>query len=248
MSDSVVPGTSGAPSVPGIRSTTRSRCIRKRKFTTDELEKSDRFVRPIIESDYEGPFWFERSSTSFVEGEKIHHGITRREHQLLKEIVKSGFFTEERLRTVVVPLNDETSATPRLRAFDWAVTNFSKGRPQLHIVGDTIVDPNLDYQNELRKHHRLLFDPFRRGTHIFFETTRGTEKPEVHRTTVGQLCFIKWCIEHHVDRYVEAHLADIRAHMSSTTKKPGGPKRRRELTSAPRKIVRGAVFDNMTIG
>jgi hypothetical protein len=245
----------------------RARSMRKRKFTTEELETraateaEGAFVRPPIESDYEGPFWFEKSSTSFVAGEKVHHGITRREHQLLRELVKSGFFTKDRLRDVVVPLNDETSRTPRLRAYDWAVTNFSKGRPQLYIVNGSIVDPNLDYQNELKKHHRLLFDPFRRGTHLFFETDAGAAggaaagggggpvvpKPVVHRTTVGQLCFIKWCIEHQVDRYVEAHLDEIRAHMSATTKKNGPMKRRKELTSAPRKMLRGAVFDPMTV-
>jgi hypothetical protein len=252
MSDSVVPlvenGSTLVPaSVLGTK-TLRSRSIRKRKFTKDELAKTNLFVKPEIESDYEGPFWFEKASTSFVDGEKIHHGITRREHQLLREIVRSGFFTPERLHTVVVPLNDETSTTPRLRAFDWAVTNFYKGRPQLHIVDNAIIDPNLDYQNELKKHHRLLFDPFRRGTHIFFETSNADGSKTTQRTTVGQLSFIKWCIEHHVDRYVEYHLDEIRAHMSASTKKVGPTKRRRELTKAPKKLIRGAIFDKMTIG
>lgn len=243
MEDVVPHGASNAQ-VSGVKA--RLRSMRKRKFTTDELVKSKAFVRPPIESESEGPFWFEKSSTSFVDGEKFHHGITRREHQLLREIVKSNFFSVERLRDVLVPLNDENSATPRLRAYDWAVTNFAKGRPELQVVDGMIVDPNLDYQNELKKHHRLLFDPFRRGTHLFFEITES-DKQVTHRTTVGQLCFIKWCIEHHVDRYVEVNLADIRAHMSATTKKHGSVKRRRELTSAPRSLVRGAVFDTMKI-
>ena len=243
----------GAPAASlstGTKSS-RSRSMRKRKFTTDELQKAKATgPKEPMESDFEGPFWFEMSTTSNATGEKTHSGITRRERQLLHELVKSGFFTDERLQKVVVPLNDETSKTPRLRAFDWAVTNFSKGRPSLTIVDGSIVDPNLDYQNELKKHHRLLFDPFRRGTHLFFETfedLEGLKKATVHRTTVGQLCFIKWCIEHHVDRYVEEHLDEIRAHMSITTKKSGPQKRRRELTSAPTKIIRGAVFDTMTI-
>jgi len=219
----------------------RSRSIRKRKFTAEEL-KTSREGPATIESEYEGHFWFEKSSTTLSDGLKMHHGITRREHQLLCELVKSGFFTLERLSNVVVPLNDESSKTPRLRAFDWAVTNFSKGRPALQIVDGTIVDPNLNYQNELKKHHRLLFDPFRRGTHIFFESGGST-----HRTTVGQLCFIKWCIDNHVDRYVEENLEAIRAHMSSSTKKDSPMKRRRELTEAPQKTLRGAVFGNMTI-
>jgi len=218
--------------------------IRKRKFTNSELQK--RTSRPVLESDYEGPFWFEKSSTSIIEGEKIHNGITRREHQLLREIVKSNFFTQERLTDTVVPLNDENSSTPRLRAFDWAVTNFAKGRPDLHIVNGVIVNPNLDYQNVLKKHHRLLFDPFRRGTHLFFETIKDS-KPEINRTTVGQLCFIKWCIDHQVHKYVETHLEEIKKHMSTSTKKSENIKRRRELTRAPKKILRGAVFDKMTI-
>lgn len=220
----------------------KSRSIRKRKFTESELEAA--VPRPAIKSEWEGPFWFESSSTTIVDSEKVHHGILRRERQLLREIIKSGFFTPERLASVVVPLNDETSRTPRLRAFDWAVTNFAKGHPHLQVIDGMIVDPNLDYQNELKKHHRLLFDPFRRGTHIFFETEGCTEP---HRTTVGQLCFIKWCVEHRVDKYVETNLEEIRAHMSANTKKTGPIKRRKELTLAPKKMLRGAVFEMMVI-
>lgn len=220
----------------------QSRSIRKRKFALSELnsEKKDR----LINSDYEGPFWFEKSSTSFESGEKIHAGITRRERQLLKEIVKSNFFTNDKLKNTLVPLNDETSNTPRLRSYDWAVTNFAKGQPCLEIVNGNIVDPNLDYQNALKKHHRLLFDPFRRGSHLFFQID-GSEI--IHRTTVGQLCFIKWCIEHEVDKYVEKNVDAIRKHMSKTMRKTGPIKRRRELTAAPKKMVRGAILDQMTI-
>jgi hypothetical protein len=260
MSNDVVSMHLGAPDVNLLAGTktTRSKSMRKRKFTSEELEKTNVGSVRDMESDFEGPFWFETSTTSNINGDKVHAGITRRERQLLSEIVKSGFFTTERLKNTLVPLNDESSKTPRLRAFDWAVTNFSKGSPSLHIVDGKIVDPNLDYQNELKKHHRLLFDPFRRGTHLFFEvedisgTTISKDEvkktaAKVHRTTVGQLCFIKWCIEHQVDRYVEENLEAIRAHMSATTKKNGNKKRRRELTSAPTKIMRGAVFDTMTI-
>lgn len=245
MDVDIVPLGAGTAGTLSSNKSNRTRSMRKRKFTTAELE-AVQDVTIALESEWEGLFWFQKSTTRFHNGEKVHSGITRREHQLLKELVKSNFFTADKLRDVVVPLNDESSSTPRLRAFDWAVTNFAKGRPQLHIVGDTIVDPNLDYQNELKKHHRLLFDPFRRGTHLFFEVIREGEA-ETHRTTVGQLCFIKWCMEHGVDRYVEAHLKDIRLHMSASTKKTNHDKRRRELTSAPRKVIRGAVFDKMLI-
>lgn len=220
----------------------KSRSIRKRKFTLEEL-KVQESTEPM-QSDFEGPFWFEKSTTRFSDAqEKYHKGITRREHQLLRELVKTGFFTPERLTNTVVPLNDENSDTPRLRSFDWAVTNFAKGRPSLQVVEGRIVDPNLDYQNALKKHHRLLFDPFRRGTHLFFHDTNQ----HTHRTTVGQLCFIKWCIDHHVDRYVEQNVDAIRDHMAKTTKKKSPLKRRRELTKAPKKMLRGAILNTMTI-
>lgn len=227
--------------LPFITQKRKPRSIRKRKFNVKEFDA--RATDGPVESEFEGPFWFEKSTTQFYGPEKIHKGITRREHQLLRELVKSDFFSLERLENTVVPLNDENSSTPRLRSYDWAVTNFAKGQPCLQVIDGNIVDPNLDYQNALRKHHRLLFDPFRRGTHLFFEDSSGS----THRTTVGQLCFIKWCVEHHVDRYVELNVDAIRKHMSKSTKKHDIVKKRRELTKAPKKMLRGAIFDTMTI-
>jgi len=201
-----------------------------------------------IRSESEGMFWFEESHTIVTDGKRVHKGISTRERQQLKELIKSKVFTEEIMRSFVIPLNDENSEAPRLRAYDWAVTNYSKGHPKAMILKGSggsaaIVDPNLSYEGELRRHHRLLFDPFRRGTHIFFEVDA-----EIHRTTVGQLTFIKWCMENGVDKYVEENLADIRSHMSSATKKgKEGSKRRRELTQAPTRMVRGVLMTSFDI-
>ena len=233
----------------------RSRSIRKRKFeSTEDLLKDQEAQKSkkakIVEM--EGPFWFEAGNVEINEKkEKVQQGITNRERQLLKEIVKSNFQTPERLRDLLVPLNDESSKSPRLRAFDWAVTNFSKGKPQLlQMPEGTILDPNLDYQNELKKHHRLLFDPFRRGTHIFFETIDAGDasEPQTHRTTVGQLSFVKWCIEHNIHKQVEENLEQIREHMQETSRnKPKDRLRRRELTKAPKRLIRGCVHGGLDV-
>lgn len=216
------------------------------------LKRKDIFLNEIKTSS-EGFFWFEDSTTLLVNGKNHHRGICARERQQLKEIVKSNIFTEETIKKVVIPLNDENSEAPRLRAYDWAVTNYAKGHPKTFLLVtdggiSAIIDPNLSYEGELRKHHRLLFDPFRRGTHIFFEIDG-----KIHRTTVGQLTFIKWCIENGVDKYVEKNLQDIRSHMASASrnksKETDSKKRRRELTQAPTRIVRGVsmtAFDIMT--
>lgn len=206
----------------------RIRSIRKRKFAKHE---SAPVVSAPKESESIGPFWFASDTDN---------GITRREHQLLKEIAPT--FTNDVLRNVIVPLNDEKSKTPRLRAFDWAVTNYAKGKPVAMVVNGTAFDPNVDYQSSLKKHHRLLFDPFRRGTHIFFDMDGST-----HRTTVGQLCFIKWCLEHHIDKYVEENLADIRTTMSEASRTRTSKRRRKELTKSPKTLVRGVICENLEI-
>lgn len=216
----------------------------------------------VLKSDSEGIFWFQEPCTEIVDGKRVHKGISSRERQQLKELVKSNFFkegTEQSVLTIkkIVELNDESSQAPRLRAYDWAVTNYAKGHPKSMLLqksGEraTIIDPNLSYEGELRKHHRLLFDPFRRGTHIFFEMD-GL----IHRTTTGQLTFIKWCIENGVDQYVEENLADIRQHMSEASKRKQQillsetgevmKKRRMELTRAPTKLVRGVLLTSYEI-
>jgi hypothetical protein len=234
----------------GERATkSRSKSKRSRKFakTDEETIKEEEEVKEL-KSDSEGPFWFEESHNVIdKEGKRSHLGISNRERQQLKELVKSAFFNEDVLRNLVVKLNDENSDAPRLRAYDWAVTNYAKGNPMVMLVkkedGSTeMVDPNLAYEGQLRKHHRLLFDPFRRGTHIFFDIDSI-----IHRTTVGQLTFIKWCIENGVDKYVETNLPMIRTHMSKATKKRRGDGKRRELTKAPTKLIRGFITSNFNI-
>lgn len=225
----------------------RTKSTRSRKIvgTTTEINTDK------MKSESEGVFWFEQSHTVIIDGKTTHKGISTRERQQLKEIVKSQLFTEKVIRDVVIQLNDENSDAPRLRAYDWAVTNYAKGNPKSMLIqysggSATIVDPNLSYEGELRRHHRLLFDPFRRGSHIFFEVD-GI----IHRTTVGQLTFIKWCLENGVDKYVEENLSLIRSHMSSATKKSriskGQKKRRRELTRAPTNLVRGVLMTTFNI-
>lgn len=213
--------------------------------------KKSRECSHNVKTSADGPFWYEESNTVLLNSQKVHRGITERERQQLKELVKSGFFSLEVLSKSVVQLNDESSDSPRLRIYDWSVTNYSKGKPFLSVVvkdgKSSIVDPNMSYEVELRRHHRLLFDPFRRGTPVFFESNN-----EVHRTTVGQLTFIKWCIENGVDKYVETNLLEIKKNMSAVSRHSRSvckeaKKRRRELTPAPTRMVRGMLISSLDI-
>lgn len=237
--------------------TSRNNSVRKRKGILPE-EAAD--PPPSCQkSEWEGPFWFEAPRTIIVRDPKTGHpqlrrkGIASQERQRLRELLKTGFITEEFLRTVVVPTNDETSHTARLRAHDFALTNWLKGRPLLKQIkradGVTeLTDIAVDYDQQLDRDHRKLFDPFRRGTHLFYELDN-----HIHHTTVGQLSLLQFELRNDVTGCVEEHEEEIRKLMKEAAKaKPdtavdGKRRRRRELTRNPSKYSRGAVLADYDI-
>jgi len=247
----------------------RHRTTRKRK--PDETDKEVEQVLQTIESDAIGPFWFQKSTTFQVHGALVHVGLQQRERLELQELLRTGFVTPEFLRDILVPLNDESSSVPRLRMYNWAVTNYAKGKGITTCVTDKdglvkYIDPSISYNSTLKKLHRPLFDPYRRGTLLFFHVEvlagHGADAPKQeeqdpttepkhelakqeismakHHTTVGQLLFVKWCMDNGVDRYVEAHKDEIRNHLNETAKQRAtkGKKRVKELTEATCKYAR----------
>lgn len=251
-------GSDGSDAVPfgGAKGTaTRNRSVRRRKPAAPE-EAAD--LPPAMQrSEAMGPFWFEAGRNIVVtdaDGRRKtqHRGIYGVEKQRLRELLKQGFITPEFLRDTVVPMNDETSSVPRLRAHDYALTNCLKGVPRLKVVPQSdgtveLVDPYIDYQRQLEKDHRLLFDPFRRGTHLFFKVDGKT-----HYTTAGQLTYIRFGNDYDIHRYVEENEAAISEAMRAAARGKSHAavkKRRRELTKAPVRMCRGSVhaaFDIVT--
>jgi len=195
----------------------------------------------------EGCFWYIKPQIKIdaKTNRRSFYGINQKEMQRLRELVKSNFFTPEML-SVIANMNEEsgTKKQTRLRSFDWAVTNFTKGnpisylRPVKSIGANTrakkeeeedkedkedeedkeetrrIVDPHVSYSSELHSGHRLLFDPFRRGTHVYFEAD-GQNR----HSTVGQLCFLKWCFDNGIDKYVDENADEIKKDMAVISKK-----------------------------
>lgn len=211
----------------------------------------------------DGPFWYMKPYIHIdpKTSRRSYSGINQKEIQRLHELVKSQFFTPQIL-AVIANMNEESSnkcKKTRLRSFDWAVTNFTKGNQisYLKISDDekgAIIDPHLSYSSELNRGHRLLFDPFRRGSHIYFDADGKNS-----HSTVGQLCFLKWCFENGVDKYVDENSEEIKKNMSHVSKKrrrhrktesendiekienPVFKRSRMELTPTPKSIIRGLV-------
>jgi hypothetical protein len=241
-------------------STARHRSSRRRKMDDmDRLAIEALGLPSARRSESRGPFWYEAPTTAVVRNQPIHRGLTRKESLQLDDLLAKGLLTQDFLDSVLVPINDESSDVPRLRALNWCVTNFAKGHPVVTMKpdghgGHQLIDPAVAYAQLLKSMHRSLFDPYRRGTLLFFQC-KGTGRTEY--TTVGQLTFVIWCIENGVDAYVAKHEAAIRAHMNAALKgkRKGGseeaaaPKKRtriRELTAAPSKYFRGAVADSIS--
>ena len=150
------------------------------------------------------------------------------------------FFTETRLRTIVVPLTTASSGIS-LRVLDWFVINFSK-RKQISIVSPEklLVDVYMSYREWLRQWRRGLYDALRRSDRLYFDL-------DGHRysTTVAQLNFIFWAVTKGVLHYASENCALIEADMNrryaeckkqkEARKKAGKKRKRAELskTSAP---------------
>jgi len=132
----------------------------------------------------------------------------------------SKFYLDEKNINILIPIVNGLSKIS-LRVLDWFVTNFCKkhntvihyqkdGKAQKLIV-------HLDYKNQLKAYSKKQFDPFCRRERINFIYGKGNEL----LTTVGQLNFFRWAIEHHVLDYINDNLEVIEADMNNSLKIEG---------------------------
>ncbi len=100
-----------------------------------------------------------------------------------------------------------------LRVLDWFVSNYSKKNDTAYDIKDISFNVYFQYKARLKSFSKKLFDPFRRGEKIEIKC-----KEESVATTVGQLNFFKWCIEHGILSYVKDNMGDIEEDMNSIQK------------------------------
>jgi hypothetical protein len=84
----------------------------------------------------------------------------------------------------------------------------------IYLVKDRYFDAHSNYKTQLKNYSKKSFDPFRRNNRL----TLPIEN-ERYITTVGQLCFFKWCLTNHVLDYVEANITAIIEDMKKNTGK-----------------------------
>jgi hypothetical protein len=146
----------------------------------------------------------------------------------------SKFYLDEKNINILIPIVNGLSKIS-LRVLDWFVTNFCKkhntvihyqrdGKAQKLIV-------HLDYKNQLKAYSKKQFDPFCRRERINFIYGKGNEL----LTTVGQLNFFRWAIEHHVLDYINDNLEVIEADMNISLKIEGSSGKIMEETTQEKK-------------
>jgi hypothetical protein len=132
----------------------------------------------------------------------------------------SKFYLDEKNINILIPIVNGVSKIS-LRVLDWFVTNFcKKNNTVIHYQRDGKAQKlivHLDYKNQLKAYSKKQFDPFCRRERINFIYGKGNEL----LTTVGQLNFFRWAIEHHVLDYINDNLEIIEADMNCSLKIEG---------------------------
>jgi spore germination protein YaaH len=134
---------------------------------------------------------------------------------------------KEYLNKMMRIINGESKIS--LRIVDWFVTNFAKKYYTVYELDSEVSHTASekirfkvynDYKLRLKAYSKLNFDPFCRWSRISIPYDENS----VMETTIGQLNFFKWAIEHKIVDYIEAHYQDIENDMNnrnSTAKRRG---------------------------
>lgn len=115
------------------------------------------------------------------------------------------FFSIKENLDRILPIINRTSPVS-LRVLNHFVVYYSRHNPTKYILNGNWFDVQESYQDRLEKFSKKSFDPFRRNRNSRFFYTFGKERLE---TTVGQLCFFRWCIQCQILEYVEKNLGMI---------------------------------------
>jgi hypothetical protein len=98
-----------------------------------------------------------------------------------------------------------------LRIIDWFVTNYAKKNYTIIQNGTERFKVHLGYKQKLKAYNKKKFDPFCRWDRITVPYDESGET--LIETTVGQLNFFKWALEHKIIDYIEEHYDEIEKDM-----------------------------------
>jgi hypothetical protein len=137
---------------------------------------------------------------------------------LLMKSLSDFFFKKNNMEEMLPIINSESKIS--LRIIDWFVTNFSKKNNIVYNLNYQNKKTGefynkrfvvyLNYKSQLKAYSKKQFDPFCRRDRIAFYY----EKDKDITTTVGQLNFFRWAIEHQVLKYIKENIKMIEDDMN----------------------------------
>jgi len=132
-------------------------------------------------------------------------------HELLL-VSLTNYYTQndpakiERIETIV-----SGKSRVSLRLIDWYVTNYCKKHNVvlLHDTRAEYFNVYTNYRSQLKAFKKVQFDPFRRRDRILFRYAPD----KLLNTTVGQLNFFRWALDHGILDSIESTLALVESDM-----------------------------------
>jgi hypothetical protein len=138
--------------------------------------------------------------------------MNNQKNNLLMNKIECFFDNEFNKNILIRILNNEFNIS--LRVIDWFVTNYCKKNNIFWIENNTRFVVYLSYKLQLKAYSKKYFDPFCRRDRIYFSIKNN----DYIETTVGQLNFFKWIIEHNIINYIKNNYEDIERDMQNTIK------------------------------
>lgn len=138
--------------------------------------------------------------------------MNNEKNNLLMNKIEVYFDNEYNKNILIKILNNEFNIS--LRVIDWFVTNYCKKNNIYWIENNTRFVVYLSYKLQLKAYSKKYFDPFCRRDRIYFYYKNN----DYIETTVGQLNFFKWIIEHNIINYIKNNYEDIEKDMQSIIK------------------------------
>ena len=163
--------------------------------------------------------------------------LTNTKEDLLMDSLNEFYLMNNNLNKLLDILKNKSNIS--LRIIDWYVTNYSKK----FNCSYTLVKDNkpikfnvyINYKLKLKGYSKKQFDPFCRRARIKF----FYDKPKFIITTVGQLNFFRWAIEHNIINSILKNIIAIEKDMNDSYKKIINNKGKKELSiSACRTITK----------
>ena len=142
------------------------------------------------------------------------------QNELLLKNLMDFYENKENLKRMMSIINGESKIS--LRIVDWFVTNFAKKYFTVYEIQNDNITTRFkvynDYKLKLKAYSKRRFDPFCRWERI----TIPYNDEKYMETTIGQLNFFKWSIEHKIIEFIEENYNDIENDMNlrnSTSKR-----------------------------